>query len=262
MDLIDTHTHLNLKDFEADRTEVIQKALAEGLTRMVIPGVSLESCFSALELCERYPGLLYCGIGIHPQDANTWSQETAEKLRALLSHPAVVAVGETGLDYYWDSTPPDLQIKALRQQIYLAQEFKKPLILHVRDKAGSHQAYDDLLNILRQEQAQTVGGVMHCFSGDQDFANASIALGFYLAFGGIVTFRNAHNLQTIATQVPLSWLLVETDSPWLAPVPFRGRRNEPAYVRYVVEKLAELRQIPVLEIARQTTDNARRLFRF
>lgn len=262
MDLIDTHTHLNLENYQADQVEVIHKALDEGLIRMVIPGVTLESCLSALTLCERYPGLLYCGLGIHPQDAATWTPETVDTLRSLLVHPAVVAVGETGLDYYWDSAPPKLQAEVLRQQIRLAREFAKPLILHVRDKAESRQAYEDLLVILRQEQAREVGGVMHCFSGDLAFAEAAMAEQFYLAFGGVLTFRSARNLQAIAAQIPAAWLLVETDSPWLAPVPFRGQRNEPAHVRLVVEKLAELRQTSVAEIARLTTENARRLFRF
>jgi TatD DNase family protein len=262
MSLIDTHTHLNLPHYQADQQEVIQKALDEGLSRMVIPGVTLESCLSALELTANWPGQMYCALGVHPQDALTWSEQVELELRQHVSHPAVVAIGETGLDYYWDTAPPDIQHRALRAQIQMAREFKLPLILHVRDQANSRQAYNDLIAILQAENAHEVGGVMHCFSGDQAFAEASIELGFYLAFGGVITFRNTQELQAVAASVPDQWLLIETDSPYLAPVPHRGKRNQPAYIRYVAEKLAELRGTSLSEIARITTANACRLFRF
>lgn len=263
--LIDTHTHLNLDDYAEDQTQVIEAALAAGLTRMILPGVTLESCFSAVELCERYPGLLYFALGVHPTDVTKgsgWNQQVISQFRELAKHPAFVAVGETGLDYYWEDSPPAAQHQALREHIQLARELKRPLILHIRDKAGSQAAYDDLLKILIQEQASEVGGVMHCFSGTLDFARKSIQQNFYLAFGGVVTFKNAQELQQVAAEVPLESMLLETDSPWLSPVPFRGKRNQPAYVSYVAQKIAELRKLTPAEVARVTSANAHQLFRF
>jgi TatD DNase family protein len=262
MDLIDTHTHLNLDDFKSDQAEVIQRALDEGLIRMLIPGVTLESCLSALELARSYPGLLYCGLGIHPQDVLQWTEQTESQLLGLAVDPCVVAIGETGLDYYWETSPPEMQQLVLRKHIQLAKHLRLPLILHVRDKADCRKAYEDLLLILKQEEAQEVGGVMHCFSGDLEFAKAAIDLNFYLAFGGVITFRNAKALQAIAEEIDTAHLLLETDSPWLAPVPYRGQRNEPAYLRQIVNQLAELKSVAPEDIAQITTENARFLFRF
>lgn len=261
MPLIDTHTHLNLGDYD-DRKDVVERALAADIIRMVTPGVTLESCFSSFSLAEDYPGLFFSGMGIHPQEAHTWTASTYTQLKELSQHPTVVAIGETGLDYYWDTSPQDIQHTVLRAHIRLAKERQLPLILHVRDKAGSTAAYDDLLRLLREEDAQEVGGVMHCFSGDLAFAEQSIELGFYLAFGGVLTFKNAKVLHEVAQTVDLQHVVIETDAPWLTPAPFRGKRNEPAYVRFVADKLAELRNLPVTEIARITTANAQRLFRF
>lgn len=266
--LIDTHTHLNLDDYAEDRNQIIQNALEAGLTRMLLPGVTLESCFSAIALCEQHPGLLFFALGVHPNDVvpgsdkSGWTSAILRRLRELADHPACVAIGETGLDYYWDDSPLPAQHQALREHIRLARELGKPLILHVRDKAGSTAAYDDLLELLRQENAAEIGGVMHCFSGTQAFAEAAIGLDFYLAFGGVITFKNAAELQAVARWAPLERIVLETDSPWLAPVPYRGKRNQPAYVRHVADKLAELKALPVTEIAAVTSANAHRLFGF
>lgn len=263
--LIDTHTHLNLDDYAEDREQVIEAALAAGLTRMLLPGVTLESCLSAIPLCEQHEGLLFFALGVHPNDVakgSGWNDDVIARFRELAQHPACVAIGETGLDYYWDDSPIDSQHSALREHVALARELGKPLIIHVRDKAGSTAAYDDLLSILRTEGADAVGGVMHCFSGTQAFAEASIQLKFHLAFGGVITFKNAPDLQAVAASVPLSSILLETDSPWLAPVPYRGKRNQPAYVQHVCSKLAELRGLSPAEVAEATTANARRLFGF
>ncbi|MGV3522733.1 MAG: TatD family hydrolase [Candidatus Sericytochromatia bacterium] len=262
MQLIDTHTHLNLGHYVADQETVIETALKTGLTRMVTPGVTLESCLSALELAERYPGLIYSALGIHPTDAQQWTPETVAQFRQMASHPSIVAVGETGLDYYWDDCPIEIQHAALRGQIAFAKELQRPLILHVRDKKDSQAAYTDLLRILREENAQDVGGVMHCFSGTLPFALEAIELGFFIAFGGVVTFKNAPELQEVARQIPLDWIVLETDAPWLAPIPYRGKRNEPAYVQHVATKVAELRGMDPEELARATSANAQRLFRF
>lgn len=265
LNLIDTHTHLNLDEYAEDQQNVIQTALAAGLTRMLIPGVTLEGCLSAIPLCEQHPGVIFFALGVHPTDVSKgsgWSADVSSRFRELATHPACVAIGETGLDYYWDESAPADQHRALREQIQLAQSLQLPVILHVRDKKDSTAAYDDLIRILREEQAQTFGGVMHCFSGDQSFADAALDLNFYLAFGGVLTFKNAPVQQQVAQNVPLERILLETDSPYLAPVPFRGKRNEPAYVRYVADKLAELRRLSVAEVADITTANAHKLFKF
>lgn len=262
MQLIDTHAHLNLGQYNEDQTEIIDAALKAGICRIVTPGVTLESCLSSFALSEKYPGLFYSALGIHPTDAQTWTPETLSAFKELAQRPDVVAIGETGLDYYWDDCPHEVQHQALRDQIQLAQELQLPLILHVRDKKDSTAAYDDLLQILKAEDAQTVGGVMHCFSGDLPFAEAAVELNFYLAFGGVLTFKNAPVLHEVARKIPLEHIVLETDSPWLSPIPHRGKRNQPAYVRFVAEKLAELKQQPLETIAETTTANARKLFKF
>lgn len=262
MQLIDTHAHLNLGQYDSDQVDIIDKALEAGVCRIVTPGVTLESCLSSFDLYDRYPDLFACALGIHPTDAAEWSGEIRAEFVQRASHPAVVAIGETGLDYYWDDCPKDVQHQALREQIQLARELKLPLIFHVRDKKGSQAAYTDLLRIMREENAAEVGGVMHCFSGTLDFAREAIAQNFYLALGGVLTFKNAPELQQVAREIDIQHLVLETDSPWLTPVPYRGKRNQPAYVRYVAEKLAELKQIPVEQVAELTSANARRLFRF
>ncbi|MBF2052891.1 MAG: TatD family hydrolase [Candidatus Sericytochromatia bacterium] len=262
MELIDTHAHLNLGQYAEDQGSIIDNALKAGISRIVTPGVTLESCLSAFDLSDRYPGLFYCALGIHPTDAAGWGPDVQARFLELSTRPEVVAIGETGLDYYWDSCPKEIQHAALRGQIALAKNLKLPLILHVRDKKDSQAAYDDLLRILREEQAEEVGGVMHCFSGDLPFAYASLELNFYLALGGVLTFKNAPVLQAVAREIPLQHLVLETDSPWLSPLPYRGKRNQPAYVRLVAEKLAELKGLSLEAIATETTRNACQLFHF
>lgn len=262
MQLIDTHAHLNLGEYAEDQVAVIDKALEAGIIRIVTPGVTLGSCLSAFELSKKYPELFFCALGIHPTDAADWNAEIQAEFISRIDHPAVVAIGETGLDYYWDACPIEQQHQALRAQILLAKEFKLPLILHVRDKKDSQVAYQDLLRILREENAAETGGVMHCFSGDLNFAKAAINENFQIAFGGVLTFKNAQALQSVAQELPLEHIVIETDSPWLTPHPYRGKRNQPAYVRLVAEKLAELKGRSLQEIADITTANARRLFSF
>lgn len=262
MQLIDTHAHLNLGEYAEDQHEIIEHALKAGIVRIVTPGVTLESCLSSFELNQKYPDLFKSALGIHPTDAQTWTPHTESEFERLSQRSDVVAIGETGLDYYWDDCTIETQHHALRAQIKLAKRVNLPLILHVRDKKDSQAAYRDLLTILREEQAQEIGGVMHCFSGDLEFARASITLNFKLAFGGVLTFKNAPILHQVAREIPLSEIVLETDSPWLTPVPFRGKRNQPAYVRYVAEKLAELKQISLENVAEATTHNAHQLFNF
>ena len=260
MELIDTHVHLNLGHYEVDQEEVIQRAISTGLIKMVSSGVTLESCQSAVALAQRYPGLLYCGLSVHPQDALIWSEEVRNTYLDMSQHPSVVAIGEIGLDYYRDHAPQEIQQRVFREQIQLAQEVQLPLIIHVRDEGPA--AYHDVLQILKEEKAETLGGVMHCFSGNLEFAQSALALNFYLAFGGVITFKNALNLQAVVREIPLKHLLLETDCPWLAPVPYRGKRNEPSYVLKVAEKMAELKNTSLEEVAQVTTKNAFQLFGF
>lgn len=262
MQFIDTHVHLNLGHYQEDRDAVIERALSVGLIRMVTSGVTVESSFDSLKLADSYPGLMYAGIGVHPQEAGAWTADSAEQLIQMAQHSAVVAIGETGLDYYHDSAPREQQQVVFRSHIAIAKELGLPLIIHVRDQVQQDLAYQDVIAILQAENAAAVGGVMHCFSGDWAFAEAAMAMNFYLAFGGVVTFKNAQNLQHVAAKAPLDKMLLETDCPWLTPMPHRGQRNEPAYVAHVATKIAELQQCPLDEVAQVTTENARLLFRF
>lgn len=259
--LIDTHCHLNLGQYETDQAKVIEEALKAGVHQIVTPGVTLESFSSALALNQKYPGRLFCALGIHPTEAQQFSPEVYTQFLDASIHDGVVAIGETGLDYYWDQCPEAIQHHSLRQHIQLAKTTKLPLILHIRDKQDSTRAYNDILRILQEEKAHTVGGVMHCFSGTLDFAHAAIALNFKIAFGGVLTFKNAHQLHHVAQTIDLQHVVLETDSPWLTPAPHRGQRNAPAYIKYIAQKLAELRGLPFEKIAEITTHNARVLFK-
>lgn len=259
--LIDTHCHLNLGQYETDQAEIIEEALKAGVSQIVTPGVTLGSFSSALQLSQNYPGVFHSAVGIHPTEANAFSPEAYNYFLEQTQEKSVVAIGETGLDYYWDDCPESVQQAALRKHIQLAKTAELPLILHVRDKKDSTRAYQDLLSILREEKAEEVGGVMHCFSGTLDFAREAIQSNFYLAYGGVLTFKNARTLHEVAQTIDLEHVVLETDSPWLTPEPYRGKRNAPAYVRYVAEKLAKLRNLPVEEIAEITTHNAKVLFK-
>lgn len=259
--LVDTHAHLNFPQFDPDRAEVVRRAWEAGVVAVVIPAVDVEGARQALALAETYTKpALFVAVGVHPNSAaQAWrGEETLRDLEALLVHPRVVAVGEIGLDYYREFTPKSLQHVALEAQLDLAARFGKPVILHQRESAA------DLLAVL-QAWASTLPpdhprGVLHSFSASWEVAEAALDMGFFLGFTGPITFKKAEDLRRIAARVPLDRLLVETDAPYLAPHPYRGRRNEPAYVRFVVEKLAELHGLPLDTMARHTTENAWRLF--
>ena len=254
--LVDSHCHIPVvcKDPEGPTAaEVVQRAGAAGVSHMLCVGVDLPSLPGVMQVIEAHPNV-FGSVGVHPNtdkdpcpDVNT--------LVGLADHEKVVAVGETGLDYYYDDVPLDLQHERLRTHIRAAREIGKPLIIHCRD-AGA-----DLVRVLREENAQDVGGVMHCFVDTWEVAQATMDLGFYISFSGIVTFKSAESVREVARQVPLDRLLVETDSPWLAPVPFRGKPNEPAYVRYVAEHMATLRELDFDDLAAQTSENFFSLFR-
>jgi len=262
MELIDTHAHLDFPQFNGDREEAIERALAAGVGIIINVGADLASSRAAIALAEAHPQV-YAAVGIHPHDAKTLTDEVLEELRELAHHPKVVAIGEIGLDFYRDLSPRDEQRRAFEGQLALASQVGKPVIIHDR------QAHDEVTNILRRwaegghqpsATSHKPAGVMHCFSGDLKMAQRCMDMGFYISIAGPVTFKNARHLPEIVHQLPLERLLVETDCPYLAPHPHRGRRNEPAYVRLIAQKVAEIKEVPLEMVARVTADNARELF--
>ncbi|KAF1298843.1 hydrolase TatD [Enterococcus sp. JM4C] len=252
--IFDTHTHLNAEQFADDIPETIQRALDLGVTEMAVVGFDTPTIEKSLELSQTYDSI-YSIIGWHPTEAGSYTKEIEERLQHQLTLPKVVALGEIGLDYHWMEDPKEVQDRVFRRQMAIAREMNLPISIHTRE------ALDDTYKILKEEKVQTIGGIMHSFSGDGEWAKRFLDLGMHISFSGVVTFKKALDVQEAATQVPLDKLLVETDAPYLAPVPYRGKRNEPGYTRYTAEKIAELRNIPLEELARITTENAHRLFR-
>jgi TatD DNase family protein len=250
--LTDSHTHLNAEQFKEDQEDVIQRALDAGVTRIVNVGFNRETIPSSIELAEKYD-FIYTTVGWHPVDAIDMMPGDLEWIESLCSHEKVVAIGEIGLDYYWDKSPKDVQQRVFREQIRLARKLGMPIVIHNRD------AHQDILTILKEEKAAEVGGIMHCFSGSWETAKQCLDMNFHISFGGPVTFKNAVQPKEVLAQVPLDRLLIETDAPYLTPHPFRGKRNETGYVRLVAETAAEIRGMTVEEIAEITTNNAIRL---
>ncbi len=250
--LIDSHAHLNFSQFKNDRDRVIRRALSAGVTTIINVGTDLASSEDSVALAHRYPSV-YAAVGIHPHDASQLSPKTLDRLAALARGDKTVAIGEIGLDFYRDLSPRDQQREAFRQQIRLAIDLHMPVVVHDRD------AHAEVLEILKEEQAHRAGGVLHCFSGDIHMARQVLDMGFFISFAGPITY-GGEKKKTIAGQIPLENMLVETDCPFLTPVPHRGKRNEPSYVRYVAEKIAELRGVSFEELAEATSLNAMRLF--
>ncbi len=250
---IDTHVHLNADQYEEDLQDVINRALEAKVEKMVVIGFDRKTIERTMELIEQYD-FVYGVIGWHPVDAIDCTQEDLEWIEELAAHPKIVGIGETGLDYYWDKSPKDVQQALFRKQIQLAQKIDLPIIIHNRDATG------DVVNILREENAASVGGVMHCFSGSVETARECIAMNFMISLGGPVTFKNARLPKEVATDIPLEHLMIETDAPYLAPHPYRGKRNEPAFVPLVAEEIACLKGLTIEEIAQATTDNAKKFF--
>lgn len=251
--LFDTHAHLNAHQFAEDEAEVIKRAQEAGVSNMVVVGFDKETIQSAIRIAETYD-FIYAAIGWHPVDAIDMKEEDLKWMEELANHPKVVALGEMGLDYYWDKSPKEVQQEVFRKQIRLAKKVKLPIIIHNRE------ATQDIITILKEEGAAEVGGIMHCFSGSVETAKECIAMNFLISLGGPVTFKNAKKPKEVASEVPLEKLLIETDCPYLAPHPYRGKRNEPAYVKLVAEQIAELKGISYEEVARQTSLNAKKLF--
>ncbi|MFI2858964.1 TatD family hydrolase [Paenibacillus sp. JSM ZJ436] len=246
--LFDTHTHLDSAAFDEDREAVIQRAVDQGITRMINIGFNRETIPTTMQLAEKYD-FIYAAVGWHPVDAIAMKEEDLEWIASLTAHRKVVAIGEIGLDYHWDTSPKEIQHKVFRQQIQLAKELNLPIVIHNRD------AHEDVLRILKEEKASEVGGVMHSFSGSWETAKQCLHMGFHISFGGPITFKNAKQPKEVLTQVPLDRLLLETDAPYLTPHPFRGKRNESSYVKYVAEQAAALKGLSLEEISEITTRN-------
>ena len=250
--LFDSHAHLDDNRFDADRAETIDRAAQNGVTGIINIGADMASSARSVELASQYPGI-YAAVGIHPHDAKAAAEADYEQLAKWAAQPKVVAIGETGLDYYYDWSPRDVQQAVFIRHIDLARQLGKPLIIHDRD------AHGDVMDIVKKE-AHGLTGVFHCFSGSLEMAREVIKLGFYISIAGPVTFDKSLKLKEIAATVPLEKILVETDSPYLTPHPWRGRRNESAYVRLVAEEVARLRELPLATVAEATTANVKRLF--
>ncbi len=250
---VDSHCHLDFPELTSRLPEVLAAMQANRVTHALCVGVSLGTLRRVLELAESHDNL-YASVGVHP-DHKDDPQPAAAELTALASHPRVVAIGETGLDYYWHKDDPEWQRERFRAHIRAARESGLPLIVHTRDAAA------DTLAILREEDAGAVGGVMHCFTESREVAEAAMDLGFFISFSGIVTFKNAQALKDVARAVPLDRMLIETDAPYLAPAPHRGRVNEPAFVRHVAEEVARLKGVDVEAVAEATSGNFFRLFK-
>jgi TatD DNase family protein len=256
MTFADSHCHLTDPQFDNDREAVITRARSAGVARFLVIGANGDFSHNerAIALARQHPDV-FAVVGVHPHDAKTITPETYARLRALAREPKVVGLGETGLDFYYDNSPREDQQAHFRAFIRLARELGLPLSMHVRD------AYPEAVHILQTEGEGQVRGVMHCFTGTAEDARALLDLGLFISFSGIVTFKNAHALRDVIRVVPLERLLIETDCPLLAPAPYRGKRNEPAYVVRVAETIAAVTGRPLSAIAEATTRNAERLFR-
>lgn len=251
--LFDTHAHLNAEDYSGDLQEVIARAQAAGVTNMNIVGFDHQTIEKAMELIDRYD-FLYASVGWHPVDAIDLTAADLDWIESLTKHPKVVAIGEIGLDYHWDKSPKDIQKEVLRKQIRLAKKVHLPIIIHNREATA------DLLEIFKEEGAEQVGGIMHCFSGSPEIARECIKMNFYISLGGTVTFKNAKKPKEVAAEIPLDKLLIETDCPYLTPEPNRGKRNEPSYVKFVAEEIAKIKGITYDEVASATMENAKKCF--
>jgi TatD DNase family protein len=270
--LTDTHCHLDLNKFDEDRQSVIKHALETGVERILIPGLDLESSQAAIRLAESHPAI-YAAVGFHPTDLDKFSEKAFEDLQKLSAHPRVVAVGEIGIDYYWVKEPEKraFQIEILRRQLAFATAVNKPVIIHMREEEDVWfgQASIDLIQILREWHKGLVAdsqplaekpGVLHSFNGNLETAQNAMGLNFYIGVTGPVTYKNAEEKRQIIRQLPLERLLIETDSPFLTPVPHRGKRNEPAFVAYIADKIAEIHMTTREQVAKITTSSAARLF--
>lgn len=261
--LIDTHAHIYVKKFDSDREDMLQRARENGVETIVMPAIDVPSIHSAIALCRQHENL-YAMAALHPSETKEASFDDFEQVAELCNDEHVVAVGESGLDYYWDRSFDEQQISFFRKHIQLAIDTDLPLILHMRDKQGRDEVHQDMVRILKEEKEASdypdrLRGIFHCFGGPAWLIQEAQSLGFLLGIGGTVTFKNSGVAELVAA-IPLTQIVLETDAPYLSPVPYRGKRNEPAYVKYVVEKIAEVHGKSVEEIAAITSQTAKTLF--
>lgn len=258
-DLIDTHCHFNFEDYNQDRDQVWADSQSVGVKRLIIPAVDIQTAHQGIALAEKYAGIT-CAVGIHPNSTADFDEDVLPAIRELASHPKVVAIGEIGLDYYWDKSPKSQQFRAFKAQLALARDLELPVIIHNRE------ASEDTMTILEAwandlpDSLKNRAGVLHSFSGDVGIAKRALACGFYLGFTGPITYKNADEMRRVASMTPLDRILVETDAPFLTPIPHRGKRNTPAYIPLIVDRLASLHNITTDDMGRYTTENAVRLF--
>lgn len=252
MNLFDTHAHILDDQFNDDREQVIQN-IYDNMALVVNIGCNLEDCPRTVALAEQYDKL-YAAVGLHPEDVKTYTPEGWDMICRLAEHPKVVGIGETGLDYYWDTSTKDAQKVLFEQHIDLAKQLHKPLVIHDRE------AHGDTLEILKRTNAKEAGGILHAFSGSVEMAMEVVKMGFYIGLGGPVTFKNARKAVEVAQAIPLEYLVIETDCPYMAPVPFRGKRNEPMLVQHTAAKIAELRGISVEDLIEATYQNGKRIY--
>jgi TatD DNase family protein len=253
--LFDSHAHINLSQYDNDRDELIENVF-KTVEHIVIPGIDYETIYSALDLAKKYKGKIFCAIGFHPTDVYKWEEDTYNKLKKLYfeNKDYIVAIGETGLDYYWDKTPHNLQKEIFIKHINLSSELNIPLIIHTRE------SLEDTINIIEKYKSFNTKGVFHCFSGDTNFALRCIKNNFYISFAGNITFKNAQNLRNVVKDISLEKILIETDSPFLTPIPFRGKRNDPSKVFYVAQMISEIKNLDLNEVIKTTSINAKNLF--
>lgn len=250
---IDSHAHLDDGRFDEDREDIIEAIKKNDIDIVVNIGADLSTSINSIKLAEKYD-FIYATVGVHPHDAKTMDDNTINLLKTFAQKEKVVGIGEIGLDYYYDNSPREIQKKRFIEQIELAKELDMPIVVHTRDAAG------DTMEIIKNSQDGRLRGVMHCYSGSVEQAFEYIDLGFYISLGGPVTFKNSRVSKEVAKKIPLEKLMIETDSPYLTPEPYRGKRNNPMYVKYVAEKIAEIREVSVEEIGKYSSENTKRLF--
>ncbi|MBU5592132.1 TatD family hydrolase [Clostridium sp. MSJ-4] len=250
--IFDSHAHYDDESFNEDLDDVIKTIMDNGVIRVLNCGSSLEGAKKSLELSQTYE-IFYTALGIHPENANEWNEEVADWIRANKDNSKVKAIGEIGLDYYWEQNPPkEVQKQVFRAQMKLAKELNLPVVIHDRD------AHKDTLDIIKE--FPEVKGVLHCFSGSVEFAKECLREGYYIGFTGVVTFKNAKKILEVAKEVPLNRILVETDCPYMAPVPYRGKRNQSDYIEHIIDKIAEIKGSTAEEISNITIENTKSLF--
>jgi TatD DNase family protein len=251
--LIDTHAHLFYPNFEDDINQIIDNAASNGVDAVIVPATDLKNCEETLKLCDRF-SMIYGAVGVHPQDSKEWNNSWVKEIESFSKHPKVVAIGEIGLDYYHYYSPKQTQAEAFRSQIELALSLNKPIVVHNRESDS------DMMDIISSYKNSRLRAQFHCFNGSIKDAKEFIKMGHYISFVGNVTFKKADSLREVLLNVDLNRLFIETDSPFMTPVPFRGKRNEPAFVKYVADKVAEVHNKSFDEIAEITSRNAKQFF--